>query len=62
MVPVLLMPFVAYLGLDWNPGPPLQDLSTDQCSSIVAMHALSVARLTAFVGLRFATTLSERNI
>ena len=62
MAPVLLTPFVAYFGLDWSLGPPLQVFSADEYRSIVAVHAASVATLTAFIGLLFANTLSERRV
>jgi hypothetical protein len=57
---VLCLSFVAYLALDWNLGPPLKVFSASEYSSIVAVHATSVAALTALVGLLFATIISER--
>ena len=60
MVPVLLLPFAAYLFLDRMLGPPLQAFNTDSYSSIVTLHAMSVASLTALMGLLFASILSER--
>ena len=60
MVPALCLSFVAYLALDWNLGPPLKVFSASEYSSIVAVHATSVAALTALVGLLFATIIAER--
>ncbi len=60
MVPVLLVPFVAYFLVDGRLGNPLQIFDAGSYASIVALHAVSVACLTAFVGLQFASILSER--
>ena len=60
MVLVLTVPFGAYLGLDWNLGPPTQIFGSSEYNSIIFVHAVSVAALTALVGLLFATILSER--
>jgi len=60
MALVLCLSFVAYWALDWNLGPPLKVFSASEYSSIVAVHATSVAALTALVGLLFATIISER--
>lgn len=60
MVPVLLVPFVAYFMVDGRLGNPLQIFDAGSYASIVALHAVSVACLTAFVGLQFASILSER--
>jgi hypothetical protein len=62
MALVLSLPFAAYLGLDWNLGPPIQVFRSSEYNSIIAMHALSVAALTALVGLQFAKILSERKL
>ena len=59
---VLLTPFIAYLGLDWNFGPSVHVFSIDEYKSIIAVHAASVATLTAFIGLLFAAILSERGV
>ena len=60
MVLVLALPFAAYLVLDWNLGPPIQVFRSIEYNSIITVHAISVAALTAFVGLVFASILSER--
>ena len=52
----------AYFGLDWNLGPPMQIFGSSEYNSIIAVHAVSVAALTALVGLLFATILSERTL
>jgi len=62
MAPILLIPFVAYMGLDSILSPPLQVFSAEEYRSIVAVHAVSVASLTAFIGLLFVTILSERKV
>ncbi|MEI8154823.1 MAG: hypothetical protein WCG92_25065 [Hyphomicrobiales bacterium] len=62
MVLVLTLPFAAYLVLDWNLGPPMQVFSSSEYNSIIAVHAISVAALTALVGLLFASILSERKL
>ena len=59
MALVLLMPLVGYVGLDRNLGLPLQVFNADEYRSIVTVHAASVATLTAFIGLLFASLLSE---
>jgi hypothetical protein len=59
---VLLTPFIAYMGLDWNLGPPVHVFSIDEYKSIIAVHAASVATLIAFIGLLFAAILSERGV
>ena len=62
MMPMVSLPFVAYIGLDWNLGPPLKLFSIDEYSSIVAVHAVSVASLTTLIGLLFASTLADREV
>jgi len=62
MVPILLTPVLAYLALDSNLGPPLQVFSPEEYRSIVAVHAVSVAGLTALIGLLFATNMSARKV
>lgn len=62
MIPVLLVPFVAYFFLDSKLGAPLQTFDADSYGSIVALHAVSVASLTALIGFMFAAVLSERRI
>ena len=62
MVPVLLVPFAAYFLLDGRLGAPLQAFEAGSYSSIVALHAVSVASLTALIGFLFASILSERRI
>lgn len=41
LISMLSLPFVAYLVLDRNLGPPVQTFSADDYSSIVAVHAVS---------------------
>jgi hypothetical protein len=62
MVPVLLVPFAAYFLLDSRLGTPLQIFDADSYASIIALHAVSVASLTAVIGLMAASILSERRI
>ena len=62
MALVLSLPFAAYLGLDGNLGPPVKIFSAEEYSSIVAMHAVSVAALTIVIGLLFASMLYERKL
>ena len=62
MVLVLTLPFAAYLVLDWNLGPPMQVFRLSEYNSIIIVHAISVAALTALVGLLFAAILSERKL
>ena len=59
MLLVLLLPVAAYLGLDWNLGPPVAVFSAEEYGSVVSVHAVSVAALIALVGLRFGAILSE---
>lgn len=62
MVAVLLVPFAAYFFLDGRLGDPLQTFATESYASIIALHAVSVASLTALIGFLFASILSERRI
>ena len=62
MVPVLLVPFAAYFLLDSRLGTPLQIFDAGSYASIIALHAVSVASLTALIGFMFASILSERRI
>jgi hypothetical protein len=62
MTLVLSLPFAAYLGIDWNLAPPLKEFSASEYNSMVTVNALSVAALTALVGLLFAAILSERKV
>lgn len=62
MALVLSLPFIAYLGIDWNLAPSLKVFSASEYNSIVAVHAVGVAALTVLVGLLFATILSERKL
>ncbi len=50
------------MGVDWNLGAPVHVFSIDEYKSIIAVHAASVATLTAFIGLLFAAILSERGV
>ncbi len=54
MIPVLLAPLAAYFIIDGALGSPLQLFDAESYSSIVALHAVSVASLTAVVGFLFA--------
>lgn len=60
MVPMLALPFAAYLGLDWNLGPPMHVFSPGEYNSIVALHAMSVAGLFVLVGLLFVNVLEQK--
>lgn len=62
MALVLSLPFAAYLGLDGNFGSPVKSFSDGEYSSIVAIHAVSVAALMAVIGLLFASMLYERKL
>ena len=62
MIPVLLVPFAAYFLIDGRLGGPLQIFDADSYVSIIALHAVSVASLTALIGFLFASILSERHI
>jgi hypothetical protein len=59
MIPVLLVPFAAYLLVDGALGAPLQVFDAESYSSIVALHAISVASLTAAIGFLVAAIPSE---
>lgn len=62
MVPVLLVPFAAYFFLDSRLGASLQTFDASSYASIIALHAVSVASLTALIGFMFASMLSDRRI
>ena len=62
MIPVLLVPFAAYFLIDGRLGSPLQTFDAESYVSIIALHAVSVASLTALIGFLFASILSERRI
>jgi hypothetical protein len=59
-IPVLVAPFAAYLALDGKLGAPLQLFSSESYGSIIALHAFSVASLTALIGILFASILPPR--
>ena len=59
MIPVLIVPFAAYFIVDGALGAPLQVFDAESYSSIVALHAISVASLTAVIGVLFAAIPSE---
>ena len=61
-LPVLALPFVVYLFLDSRLGAPLQVYSDADYDSIVALHAVSVASLTALMGIMFAAVLPEKKV
>jgi hypothetical protein len=60
MAPVLLAPIAAYLGADRIFGPPLHAFSVEEYRSMIALHAVSVGALIAFIGLHFSSALSDR--
>ena len=62
MIPVLSVPFAAYFLLDGRLGDPLQTFDAASYVSIIALHAVSVASLTALIGFLFASILSEHRI
>lgn len=62
MMPIVSLPFVAFIGLDWNLGPPLKLFSVDQYSSIVSLHAVSVGALTFLIGVLLSSVLAEREV
>ena len=59
-LPVLALPFLVYLFLDGRLGVPFQTYSDADYTSIVAVHAISVASLTALTGILFAGILPTR--
>lgn len=60
MLAVLAVPFAAYFILDGMVGPPLQTFDDASYASIIALHATSVASLTAVTGWLFAAILPAR--
>lgn len=60
MLAVLALPFAAYFVLDGMVGPPLQAFDDASYASIIALHATSVASLTAVTGWLFAAILPAR--
>lgn len=60
-LPVLALPFVAYLFLDSQLGAPFEIYSDADYAAIVRIHAVSVASLTALIGILFARIAPERN-
>lgn len=60
MLAVLAVPFAAYFVLDGMVGPPLQTFDDASYASIIALHATSVASLTAVTGWLFAAILPAR--
>ena len=59
MIPVLLVPFAAYFVVDGVLGAPLQVFAADSTRSVISLHAVSVASLTALIGFMFAPVSSE---
>ena len=62
MAMVLLIIFLAYLLLDGNLGYALNVFRPEELRSMVALHAMSVAALTAFIGLLFSSLLASREV
>ena len=60
MVPVLALPFLAYVMLDPLLGAPMRTFGAEVYRSITRVNALSVAGLTACIGFLFAAILAER--
>jgi hypothetical protein len=61
MVPVLALPLLAYSVLDPMLGAPMRMFGAEVSRSIAKVNALSVAGLTAFIGLLFAGILADRD-
>jgi hypothetical protein len=62
MAMVLVIIFLAYVLLYGNLGYALNVFRPEELRSIVALHAMSVAALTAFIGLLFASILASREV
>lgn len=60
MVPVLALPFLAYVMLDPLLGAPMRTFGAEVYRSITRVNALSVAGLTSCIGFLFAAILAER--
>ena len=60
MAMVLLIIFLAYVS--GNLGSALNLFSAEEYRSMVAVHAVSVAALTAFIGLLFSSILASREV
>ena len=60
MIPVLALPFIVYLAVDWNLGAAMQVLNNNEYKALVAVNAMSVAALIALIGLFFASVLAGR--
>ena len=58
MAMVLSIIVLAYVSLGGNLGFPLNVFSAEEYRSMVGLHAMSVAALTAFIGLLFSSILS----
>ncbi len=58
MTPVLALTIIAYLAVDRNLGAAMQVLNNNEYTSIVALNAMSVAALTALIGLLLASVLA----
>ena len=53
-LPLLALPFIVYLLIDGLLGSPLKIYSDADYASIIRLHAVSVASLTALIGILFA--------
>ena len=62
MAMVLSIIFLAYVSLGENLGSALNVFSAAEYKSMVALHAVSVAALTAFIGLLFSSILASREV
>jgi hypothetical protein len=60
MVPMLALPFLAYVMLDPLLGAPMRTFGAEVHRSMARVNALSVAGLTACIGLLFAAILADR--
>jgi hypothetical protein len=59
MAMVLSIIFLAYISLGGSLGPALYFFSAEQYRAMLAVHAVSVAALTGFIGLLFSSILAS---
>jgi hypothetical protein len=62
MAMVLSVIFLAYVSLGENLGSALNVFSPAEYKSMVVLHAVSVAALTAFIGLLFSSIFASREV
>jgi hypothetical protein len=57
--PVLALPFIAYLLVDWKFGVAMKVLNCNEYAALITVNAMSVAALTVLIGILFTSILAR---